>query len=48
MDGPGPWIGHQAKPAQVCFCNEGWICERHPRLANEVSPRVVAGDLSPL
>jgi hypothetical protein len=20
----------RTKPAQVCFCNEGWICEQHP------------------
>jgi hypothetical protein len=26
----GPWTGHLTKPAQVCFCNEGWICEAHP------------------
>jgi hypothetical protein len=30
MDTRGPWTGHQTKPAQVCFCNDGWICEQHP------------------
>ena len=30
MDGRGPWVGHLTKPAQVCFRNEGWICEQHP------------------
>ena len=29
MDTRGPWTGHLTKPAQVCFCNEGWICEQH-------------------
>ena len=24
------WVGHLTKPAQVCFCNEGWICEQLP------------------
>src|SRR5262245_12871849 len=26
----GSWTGHLTKPAPVCFCNKGWICERHP------------------
>jgi hypothetical protein len=30
MNDRGPWTGHLTKPAQVCFCNEGWICEQHP------------------
>jgi hypothetical protein len=29
MDAGGPWIRHVTKPARVCFCNEGWICEAH-------------------
>jgi hypothetical protein len=29
MDTRGPWTGHLTKPAQVCFCNEGGICEQH-------------------
>jgi len=24
-----PLVGHLTKPAQVGFCNEGWICEQH-------------------
>jgi hypothetical protein len=27
-----PRIRQTTKPAQVCFCNEFWICERHPKL----------------
>jgi hypothetical protein len=25
-----PVVGHLTKLAQVCFCNEGWICEARP------------------
>ena len=28
--GAALWVGHLTKPAQVCFCNEGWICEQLP------------------
>lgn len=30
MDERGLTISLRTKPAQVCFCNEGWICEAHP------------------
>jgi hypothetical protein len=30
MDERGPWTGHLTKPAQVCYCADGWICEKHP------------------
>ena len=29
MDSRGSWTGHLTKPAHLCFCNEGWICEQH-------------------
>lgn len=30
MEAKRPWVGHLTKPVQVCFCNDGWICEEHP------------------